>query len=72
MIVNIAIYVPDISPDSNEAVSMTDTIESHLTGKLNSLMGRICTPDSTDIADWWIDVTDGETRYKPENVSEMS
>ena len=59
MIVNITIHIPDITPNSPEAVREVDSIE---TAVAMALRGQ----------DWWIDVKDGETRYKPENVSEMS
>ena len=72
MIVNIAIHVPDIGPDSDDAVHLTDIIEAHMMQTLTPLMGRLCTPQSTQTADWWIDVVNGETRDKPENVSKLS
>jgi len=67
MIVNVAIHFPDIDPNSPEAVSVTNKVEAEVTGKMNFLTalygGR---------TEWWIDVVNGESRYKPENVSEMS
>jgi hypothetical protein len=67
MIVNIAIHFPDIDPNSPEAVSVTDKVEAEVADKMNFLTalygGR---------TQWWIDVVNGETRYKPENVSELS
>lgn len=64
MIVHICIHVPDLKPDTNEAVTTTDTIESHLCGKLNTLMKKI-DPGNTTGCVWWIDVENGETRYAP-------
>jgi hypothetical protein len=67
MIVNIAIRFPDIDPNSPEAVGVTNKVEFEVTGKMKFLTalygGR---------TEWWIDVVNGETRYKPENVSELS
>ena len=59
MIVNITIHIPDTTPDGPEAVREVDSIENSIAMALRGL-------------DWWIDVKDGETRYKPENVSELT
>jgi len=59
MIVNITIHVPDVAPDTVGAVRYVESIENSIAMALRGL-------------DWWIDVKDGETRYKPENVSELS
>lgn len=72
MIVNIAIHIPDQLPNTREAFCITDTIEHHLNGKLNSLMQRLAVDHHEAGGYWWIDVVDGETRYKPENVSDLS
>lgn len=67
MIVNVAIHFPGIDPNSPEAVGVTNKVEAEVTGKMNFLTalygGR---------TEWWIDVVNGESRYKPENVSELS
>ena len=61
MILRIEVHVPDITPDSREAVAAVDLIET----LVNAPLAR------TGWA-WWFDVAKGESRYKPENVSEMS
>ena len=59
MIVNITVHVPDVAPNTVGGDSYVDSIENSIAMALRGL-------------DWWIDVKDGETRYKPENVSETS
>lgn len=59
MIVRIEIDIPDVHPESPEAVSVLDTMETLVEIPLRGF-------------DWWFDVVNGETRYKPENVSELS
>ena len=61
MILRIEIHVPYTQPNSPEAVAAVDRIEALVTAPLAS----------TGWA-WWINVENGETRYKPENVSELS
>ena len=61
MILRIEVHVPDITPDSREAVAAVDLIESLVNAPLASTGW-----------DWWFDVVNGETRYMPENVSELS
>ena len=68
MIVNIAIHVPDLDPNTPLAWDTTDRIEKELTPALQRLTGF----GRYGNWNWWIDVKDGETRYKPENVSELS
>ena len=74
MIVRICIHVPDMKPNAPEAWDTTDIIESHLYGKLNSLMEKIDpaydTSSESAHAFWWIDVLNGETRYAPKNLPE--
>jgi len=61
MILRIEIHVPDIAPLSHDAVMAVDLIES----LVNAPLARTGW-------DWWINVENGETRYMPENVSELS
>ena len=61
MILRIEVHVPYTQPDSPEAVAAVDLIETLVTAPLAR----------TGWA-WWINVENGETRYKPENVSELS
>jgi hypothetical protein len=67
MIVNISIHVPDVAPNTPEAVTTTDCIEHHMTPSLTFITALL----HRDAA-WWMDVDDGETRYMPENVNELS
>jgi hypothetical protein len=59
MIIRIEIHVPDVHPDSPEAVRVLDSLENDVEISLRAW-------------DWWFDVENGETRYMPENVSELS
>jgi len=52
MIVRIEIDIPDVHPESPEAVSVLDTMETLVEIPLRGF-------------DWWFDVANGETRYKP-------
>ena len=61
MILRIEVHVPDTNPLSHEAVMAVDYIESLVNAPLASTGW-----------DWWFDVENGETRYMPENVSELS
>ena len=61
MILRIEVHVPYTQPDSPEAVAAVDLIETLVTAPLAR----------TGWA-WWFDVAKGETRYMPENVSELS
>jgi hypothetical protein len=66
MIVHICIHVPDTAPEGRDAIIRTNKIEQKLTPALNHLTLMY------ENWEWWIDVENGETRYKPENVSELS
>jgi len=59
MIIRIEIHVPDVHPDSPEAVRVLDSLENDVEISLRAW-------------DWWFDVVKGETRYKPKNVSEIA
>jgi hypothetical protein len=67
MIVNISIHVPDVAPNSPEAIGIVDGIELELASRLN-LVTDLLHGDAA----WWMDVDNGETRYMPENVNELS
>ncbi|NDD55984.1 hypothetical protein EBZ39_19320 [bacterium] len=67
MIVHICIHVPDLAPNGPKAVTVTDKIEAELAPKLHFLTSLY-----GNGSDWWMDVENGETRYMPENVSELS
>ena len=59
MIVRIEIEIPDVKPNTPEAVDAVDGVEKDVEIALRAYR-------------WWIDVENGETRYMPENVSELS
>ena len=67
MIVQICIHVPNTAPRGHDAIITTDMIENKLEPALTQL-----TQWMNENWEWWIDVENGETRYMPENVSELS